>query len=144
MAFKERKETKYVAVHCSATKPSQDFQASDIKRMHLQRGFLDIGYHFVITRSGEVQKGRDAKVIGAHVEGFNAVSVGVCLIGGVSEADGKTAENNFTEAQFKALRGVIKALKEIYPEAIVQGHRDFPKVAKDCPCFDVKEWLSKE
>ncbi|MGR2681487.1 N-acetylmuramoyl-L-alanine amidase [Chromobacterium haemolyticum] len=143
MAFKERKETKYIAVHCSATKPSQDFQARDIKRMHLQRGFLDIGYHFIITRSGEVQKGRPENVIGAHVEGFNSVSVGVCLIGGVKESDGVTGENNFTEAQFKALRGVLKSLKEIYPAAVIQGHRDFPNVAKECPCFDVKSWLEE-
>lgn len=144
MAFKERKETKFIVVHCSATKPSHNFEASDIRRMHLQRGWLDIGYHVVITRSGDVQSGRDIEAIGAHVEGFNAVSVGVCLIGGVSEKDVKTPESNFTAEQFKALKTVLKSLKEMYPQAVILGHRDFPKVAKACPSFDVKGWLEQE
>ena len=35
----------------------------------------------------------------------------------------------------------IKYLKRMYPRAEVIGHRDFPGVKKDCPSFDVKEWL---
>lgn len=29
-----------------------------------------------------------------------------------------------------------------YKDAVVQGHRDFPNVKKDCPCFDTKKWFA--
>ena len=32
-------------------------------------------------------------------------------------------------------------LRNKYPNAIIQGHRDFDGVRKSCPRFDVKEWL---
>ena len=33
----------------------------------------------------------------------------------------------------------IKKLRAKYPNAIIQGHRDFPNVAKACPQFDAKK-----
>ena len=53
--------------------------------MHLHRGFIDVGYHYVIKRDGTVQAGRPLERQGAHVQGYNHLSVGVCLIVGVSE-----------------------------------------------------------
>ena len=85
---------------------------------------------------------RNLNEIGAHVYGYNSQSLGVCLIGGVDEKN--KSENNFTKDQFEALKKVLKFLTAIFPKAIVQGHRDFPKVAKDCPCFNVKDWWLKE
>ena len=67
---------KLIVVHCSATKEGQDFDVKDIRRMHLQRGFRDVGYHFVITLDGKIQKGRDPFKVGAHVRGFNQDSIG--------------------------------------------------------------------
>ena len=62
-------------------------------------------------------------------------------MGGVSEDDFTKPENNFTPDQFKALARLLSVLRKKYPDAVVQGHRDFPKVAKACPSFDVREWL---
>lgn len=131
----------HLVVHCSASQPDDKTDVATIRRWHLQRGFVDVGYHYVITVKGIVQKGRDESVAGAHVEGHNATSIGICLIGGVDKA-GKSV-NNFSPAQLQALRTLLGQLKEKYPKATVQGHRDFPGVKKDCPCFDVKDWLSK-
>lgn len=129
---------KYIAVHCSATQPKHNFGVDDIRTMHLKRGFNDVGYHFIIKRDGTVQEGRKLDVAGAHVMGYNNQSLGVCLIGGIN-AQGKS-ENNYTLEQFASLAQVIVMLKDKFPKATVQGHRDFPNVAKDCPCFDVKAW----
>lgn len=139
-----RKRTEYIAVHCSASKPSPDTDAKAIDRWHRQRGFVMIGYHYVIKTDGTVETGRDEDAVGAHVVGFNSVSIGVCMVGGVTE-NGPTgkAVNNFTDAQFAALTHLLGDLKEKYPLAIIQGHRDFPNVAKECPCFDVKPWVAK-
>lgn len=109
--------------------------------MHLQRGFIDVGYHFVIKRDGTIQEGRSLDRQGAHVSGYNHLSVGVCLIGGVTEDDVNVAENNFTEAQFASLRGLLTKLKaNHFPPAEILGHRDLPNVHKACPSFDVREW----
>lgn len=44
-------------------------------------GWNDIGYHWVVDRSGALHPGRDLRYAGAHVEGVNANSVGICVAG---------------------------------------------------------------
>ncbi|QFP93709.1 endolysin [Ralstonia phage P-PSG-11-1] len=138
---KKRDSTDYLVVHCSATKPSADIGAADIDRWHRKQGWRCIGYHYVIRRDGTVEEGRDPEVIGAHVSGHNENSLGICLAGGVSEKDVNVAENNFTPEQFASLQRLLTDLRAKYPRAIIQGHRDFPGVAKVCPSFSVKDWL---
>ncbi len=116
--------------------------AADINRWHRAKGWRCIGYHFVIRRNGVVEEGRELDQIGAHVEGHNINSVGICMAGGVTEADINVPENNFTPEQFASLKHLLGELKEKYPNATIQGHRDFPKVAKACPSFDVKPWVA--
>ena len=110
--------------------------------MHRQRGFLRIGYHFVIRRDGHIEKGRPVADVGAHVEGHNANSIGVCMVGGLTP-DMKP-QNNYTPQQWGTLIALVKSLKQDYPAAAVVGHRDIPNVHKDCPCFDVKTWLKEK
>lgn len=135
--FKERKETKHVIVHCAATKPSMDVGVREIRQWHKERGFLDIGYHFVIRRNGTIEDGRDVNQVGAHTVGQNETSVGVCLVGGVD--DKLQPQANFTPQQMATLRKLLGDLKVLFPQAVVKGHRDF--AAKACPSFDVKRWL---
>ena len=137
--FKARTEpTKYLVVHCSATQNKKDFDWKTIDQMHRQRGFLAIGYHFVIKTDGTIQKGRDLEAIGAHAKGYNSCSVGICLIGGV-DAKGKSVDN-FTDKQKESLKELLDYLYYLYKDCIVVGHRDLPNVHKDCPCFDVKKF----
>jgi N-acetylmuramoyl-L-alanine amidase len=140
---KNRVRTEYLAIHCSATRPSQDVGASDIDRWHRQRGFACIGYNYVIRRDGTVENGRPRDQIGAHVEGWNSVSLGICMVGGVSEKEANAPENNFTKEQFESLKKLLLELRKVYPKAHIQGHRDFPKVNKACPSFQVSTWLKE-
>jgi len=135
----ERKSTKYIAVHCSATKPSMDIGEDEIRVWHKNNGWLDIGYNIVIRRHGLIEIGRPLDHQGAHVAGYNDVSLGICLIGGVDE--NLKAADNFTAAQWVSLASTLTWLDRVYPDAIIQGHRDFPGVAKDCPSFDVKGFV---
>ena len=133
-----RKETTEIIIHCAATKPSMKVDASVIDRWHRERGWLKIGYHYVINRDGSIESGRDMEAIGAHAKGHNANSIGVCLVGGLSE-DGEP-EDNFTDIQWKSLGLVVDGLKAEYPEAEVIGHNSISN--KSCPCFDVGEWYA--
>lgn len=140
MSLKPRTSTDYIVVHCAATPPTLDVGATEIDRWHRQLGWLMIGYHKVIRRDGRIEDGRPIDVPGAHVSGYNANSVGICLVGGV-DAKGNP-EQNYTPAQYESLKKLLRELKAKYPKAVVQGHRDFPKVAKACPCFDVRKWVN--
>lgn len=141
--FTPRKVTKFIAIHCAATPPSADIGAKEIRQWHRAKGWIDIGYHFVIRRNGRVEKGRPEDVVGAHVEGHNSNSIGICLVGGVKEGAPGKAQNNFTPAQFAALAELLRDLKTRYPQAEVRGHRDFVGVRKSCPSFDVRQWLKE-
>lgn len=134
-------DVKFIAVHCSATGPAMDVSAADIDKWHRLKGWLCIGYHFVIRRDGTVEPGRPLTMRGAHVEGHNHESVGVCLIGGTDGTKAQAPQANFTPAQMSSLKKLVGTLKLHFPLAAVQGHRDFPGVAKACPSFNVKHWL---
>jgi len=131
-----------IVIHCSATKPGMDIGAKEIRQWHMEKGWSDIGYHWIIRRDGTLEKGRPPWKAGAHAKGYNSNSLGICLVGGVSDS-GK-AEDNFTDEQWERLLKVINRLQDAYPEAEVKGHRDLPNVNKECPCFDVQEWLTQQ
>lgn len=135
-----RTTTTYIVVHCSATRPSQDVGAADIRKWHKAKGWADIGYNWVIRRNGKIEAGRAENLVGAHEPTRNRNGVGVCLVGGVSEKDFTKAENNYTPEQWAALEKLIGQILTRYPKAKVQGHRDCPNVRKACPSFDAMKW----
>ena len=143
--MKKRNRTDFIVIHASATKTTMDIGAAEIRKWHTSpdkndpsKPWQDIGYHYVIRRDGTLEDGRDLNTVGSHVAGYNSRSVGICLVGGVSDTG--RSENNFTKEQFQTLETLVKKLTKVWPHAIVQGHRDFPNVKKDCPCFDVRDW----
>ena len=129
-----------VIIHCAATKPSMDIGASEIKKWHLDRGWKDIGYHYVIRRNGDIENGIAVALAGSHTKGHNANSIGICLVGGIN--DKGEPESNFTKAQWATLERLVRILKVDFPHATVHGHREF--AAKACPSFDVQEWLKNK
>ncbi|MGA1048539.1 MAG: N-acetylmuramoyl-L-alanine amidase [Minisyncoccia bacterium] len=133
-----RKNTDTLVIHCAATKPSMDIGVDEITQWHKDRGFDTIGYHYVIRRSGVVEKGREDSLQGAHAVAVNGTSIGVCMVGGVD--DSLKWENNFTEAQFRSLKSLIILLKNKYPIEKIIGHYEVES-KKECPSFNVQEWL---
>lgn len=137
-----RAKTNTLVVHCSATQAGLDIGVAEIRVWHKQKGWEDIGYHYVIRRDGTIEVGRPERLVGAHAEGHNSDSIAVCLVGGVA-ANG-SPECNFTRAQFTALRAHITDLNQRYPKTTIQGHRDYPNVPKECPCFNVGKWWTDD
>jgi hypothetical protein len=138
----------YLVVHCADTQPNLDVGAKEIRRWHVkENGWADIGYHFVIRRcpndQGEyLETGRPLDVIGAHVAGYNACSIGICLVGGQSVSG--RPENNFTDEQFEVLGQLLVRLQQMFPDAYIQGHRDFEGVTKYFPSFDAIAWAEAQ
>ena len=127
-----------IVVHCSFTPPSMDVGADVIRKWHIEeRKWSDIGYHFVIKRNGEREKGREISKIGAHVAGHNSHSIGVCYVGGMNEDVADYAEDNRTAEQRLELLVLLGELKDKFPNAKIVGHRDLDN-HKTCPAFDAK------
>lgn len=131
-----------IVIHCAATGPAQDIGVSEITQWHRAKGWSTCGYHFVIRRNGSVEEGRPVEVPGAHVHGHNARTTGICLVGGLDANRCSCTEfmAAYTPTQDAALAKLVKQLLQRWPRATVLGHRDYPDVKKDCPCFDVRLW----
>jgi N-acetyl-anhydromuramyl-L-alanine amidase AmpD len=146
------RKIKMLVIHCADTTAKMDIGAAEIRRWHTDpkpkgNGWKDIGYHFVIRRNGMVELGRDTdgdgdifEEIGSHVAGYNTNSLGLCMVGGRG-VDGR-AENNFTEEQWRSLERLCRFIKARYPQITIHGHREF-NYGKQCPAFDVQDWLRK-
>lgn len=152
MANQKLENIHTIVVHCSATKEGQDISASDIDYWHRNNGWSGIGYHKVIRLNGAVENGRPFFQTGAHVAGNNTNTIGICLIGGLDSA-GKP-KNTFTTEQMNSLYNELVNLTLLCPNLKeIKGHRDFSpdlngdgqitkdEWIKDCPCFDVKDWI---
>ena len=73
-----------IIIHCSATPEGKFLSAEACRQDHIQhRGFRDIGYHFYITRDGEICQGRPLEKVGAHCRDHNTHSIGICYEGGL-------------------------------------------------------------
>ena len=117
-------QIKQIIVHCSDSPDSQDVTAKDIDAWHKARGWTGIGYHAVIRRDGTVEKGREEHEIGAHVQGQNADSLGVCVIG----------RKDFAPIQILSLITLLKSWMRRYdiPFNRVKCHYEYDK-QKTCP-----------
>lgn len=134
-----RRSTNRVIVHHSA---SSDVSAATIHGWHLNQGWSGIGYHFVIRRNGNIERGRELSAIGSHSgPKGNGDSVGVCLTGNF-EIDKPTA------AQINSLVWLItRYLEPRYGSLQVVGHSDVMATAcpgKNFPWADLKRRLEED
>lgn len=136
----------HIIIHSSATPNGRPYTVAEIDAWHRVRGFRrsprfkaifnqalgSIGYHYIIYADGTVHTGRHPDETGAHAAGYNAKSIGICLIG----------TDRFGMAQWSALRNLINDLLVEHgsKQTIVCGHRELPHVPKNCPGFSVEAW----
>lgn len=125
-----------IIIHCTDTYAGKNWTVEDIRKWHKARGWLDIGYHYVIYLDGSIHAGRNEEAIGAHCEGHNKDSIGVCYVGGKEPGTAK-AKDTRTPAQKEALIRLLIDLVCRYPDAEIVGHCDLAN--RKCPCFDAKK-----
>lgn len=119
------------------------FKRANSWRLRQNYNLEALGYHYLIYTNGTIVTGRHMNEIGAHTQGFNSASIGICMVG----------TDQFTEKQWAALATCVKSLQALYPKATVRGHRDYsPDIDGDgtvephewlkvCPSFSVASWL---
>ena len=136
------RKIKYIAVHCTAG--SQKATVNDLLAEFKRKGWKAPGYHYVITADGKIHQLLDTEKVSNGVKGYNSVTVNIAYTGGMDGVDNRTDE------QKKSLVTLLKILHKRYPDAVIQGHRDFSpdlngngKIEKSewikmCPSFDAK------
>lgn len=113
-----------------------------------EKGYADLGYHFVIGPDGTIYEGRDLRIRGAHVDpqgdaqrGYtfgNTGTVGIALIG---EFNGASP----TAKQMEALKKLIASLRDSFDIRCMTHHRDVNPT--DCPgdmCVPLLPPLARE
>ena len=130
---RSRRQINEIIIHCTDTEEGRDYTVDDVRRWHKERGWSDVGYHYLIYRNGSVVAGRDVDLIGAHCSGHNSYSIGVCYVGGRGK-DGKCRDTR-TLQQRAAMSNLLIELRLRYPQAVIVGH-SFWDHKKQCPCFD--------
>lgn len=130
-----------------------------IQKWHLQRGFSDVGYHLIVNNGrpysywkdpiipmiGSIEMGRpfngdqwvQKNEIGSHVLGFNATSIGICLIHSALPKD--EPYNRFHGRQITKLFELSYWLSDYFriPYARFYGHYEKDTKKPDCPGFNM-------
>jgi N-acetylmuramoyl-L-alanine amidase CwlA len=116
----KRKQTGYIILHHRAGNGSVE----SIHAQHLSQGWTGIGYHFYVRKDGSIYRGRPVETVGAHCQGWNNQSVGICF-------EGDFEKEQMSAAQVKAGQAIVAYLKDLYPHAKVTRHKDLDSTA--CP-----------
>lgn len=141
-----RNDTKYIVVCGSGTQPHVDVGVSELTKWRegTVKRYL-CPFHYVIRRSGEVEHGRQLTMRGHIHKGFNAVSIGICLIGGLNPDDWSKCGDFYEDVQKSSLRALIADLLKRYPGVNVVAQDElgtrFGSTKRINPGFNVQCWL---
>lgn len=124
-----------IIIHCTATPEGRDVSLKEVRQWHTkERGWSDIGYHFLVLLDGSVEEGRPLERTGAHTKGHNWDSIGIAYVGGLdSEMNSKDTRN---DKQKDSLVDLLCQLKDAYG-GVIYGHNNYS--TKACPGFDAKK-----
>ena len=103
-----------IILHCAYTPVTMDIGVSEIRDWHInERGWSDVGYHYIIRLDGTIELGRPIEKIGAHTKGRNRNSIGICYVGGKSSNCDCWLDTR-TDEQRKSLESLVNALKMVF------------------------------
>lgn len=121
--LQKRQGTKYLILHhAAASKASPE----DIHQWHLEKGWSGIGYHWVIRKDGNIYQGRPIDVLGAHCEGWNSFSLGICF-------EGNYEMEQPTPEQIQSGIDLIRYVRRTYKNITILRHKDANPGTTTCP-----------
>lgn len=132
----------FVTGHYSASRRDKDDTdaINMVRQFHAQhesQGWGGLGYHFVITRKGNIILGRPLRLKGAHVGGWNTGNVGVMMTGTVGDKPTRAQRRTYKwllayahtrrlPASHRTDRRLLKATR--------RGHNSWPgHTSNQCP-----------
>ena len=133
-----KRTIKQVVLHCTGTSSRAKVSAI-VKYWKNELGWKNPGYHFLVDAEGRVTQLQPLEKVANGVKGHNQHAIHVGYIGG--KLGGEIYQDTRTKQQCLALAGIVKALRGVFPEAKILGHRDFEGVSKACPAFEVADFI---
>jgi N-acetylmuramoyl-L-alanine amidase len=138
-------------VHWTESFKNQNLTAEDIHEWHLDKGYTGIGYHYIITRSGILQRGRPLNIIGDHAPEFNhnQYSIGIAFVGGYNcsigtkNPDRFLSSESFTQSQWTTFDMFCEAFYTVLPAGQAWGHNDVSDMNTD-PGFNVQKFVKQK
>ena len=120
-----------ITIHHSA---SGDVSVETIRQWHLSRGFIDVGYHWIVRQNGKLEQGRPMNQQGAHVKYHNYRNMGICVTGDFTKYPP-------SEAQYWSLRRLLNFLCFAFeiPKGKVYLHRDLANTLCPGKLFDLSK-----
>ena len=120
--FTARKKTDAIVLHHRAG----NGDVMSIHNGHIKNnGWAGIGYHFYVRKDGTIYRGRPVDMMGAHAEGHNDHTVGICF-------EGNFESEKMGKAQKEAGRWLVAHIRECYGKKLdVLRHSDLCATA--CP-----------
>ena len=129
------RDIKYIVIHCTASQPNTKKEAI-LSYWKNTLKWKTVGYHRLIDANGVIHELAKFEQITNGVKGYNSESIHFSYIGGIDES-GRPKDTR-TLKQKESLLYLVKQAKKQFPNAIVQGHKDFKGVVKACPSFEAK------
>ena len=129
------RDIKYIVIHCTASQPNTKKEAI-LSYWKNTLKWKTVGYHRLIDANGVINELAKFEQITNGVKGYNSESIHFSYIGGIDES-GRPKDTR-TLKQKESLLYLVKQAKKQFPNAIIQGHKDFKGVAKACPSFEAK------
>lgn len=123
--LKDRPITTHIVLHHAKWKKCT---VEDIHRIHIQeRKWFGIGYHYFISKTGNIYTGRPIEKEGAHCQGCNGYSIGICFEGDYE------IEKEMPIEQITAGKELIQSIKKMYEDiSVISTHGEMPNQATKC------------
>ncbi|MCK4668041.1 N-acetylmuramoyl-L-alanine amidase [Candidatus Dependentiae bacterium] len=128
------KQVQKITLHHTNSNPFYPYSIKErlisLAEFHTQdRGWGDIGYHYLVSGKGEIFEGRSKFFQGAHVESFNDANIGVAVIG---DFNIEKVSNQLKVSLTILLTELIAEYK--LERTDVLGHREYlDKLPGSCP-----------
>lgn len=116
-----RSVTSHLILHHLGAESSS---AESIHSYHRSKGWAGIGYHYYVTKKGEIYRGRPETMSGAHTSNWNYCSIGVCF-------EGNFENEEMNDVQLKAGKELIADINSRYASIVTGCHRQYGQTA--CP-----------
>jgi N-acetylmuramoyl-L-alanine amidase len=141
-AFRDTKTINTIVIHQTDGADNGSFTPYAIAQDHVNNnGWAGIGYHYVITDSGQIYLTQNTNKISYHASGYNTNSIGVAITGAHRRDAGETNKELVGSKEYNSLVYLVAKLKEKYniPLANIIGHNETGS-PKSCPNLDMNEF----
>lgn len=135
-----------IVIHHTAVLPDEGApprNKKEIDKYHATKGFeitcsghiYHVAYHYLILKSGQIQKGRPERCEGAHAKNYNSY-LGISVVGDFDSRDNPKGEKGPTQPNPKQMAALVRLSRQLMlryhiPASHVVRHSDV--AATRCP-----------